>query len=102
MATATTWMMDGDMSSDAIATPMNSTSTIASMALALTGQEWTQLGHGDSPNVAASTDLDLTVNRLLSLFLVRIVALISHREFLETGRYIYILISPRPLSVKLP
>jgi len=75
----------GDMTASTTRSIMHSTSSMAATALALTRQDWTQLGHGDNPNVAASTDLDVTVNRLLALFLVRIVALISHREFIKSG-----------------
>ena len=42
------------------------------MALALTSQDWTALGLDDDPNVAPSDDLELTVDRIMSLLLVRI------------------------------
>lgn len=59
---------------------MQSTPEMALMALKITSQPWNQLGHGNDPNVAASTDMAITVERLTSLFLIRIVALISHRN----------------------
>ena len=68
---------------------MQSTSMIASMALDLTCQDWTQLGHGGDPNVASSTDLVVTVNRVLALFVVRIVALIAHRQSRKAGTSTY-------------
>ena len=67
----------------------HSTPVIAATALALTCQDWNVLGHGDDPNVAATTDLDVAVDRLLILFLVRIVALIAHREYRKTGITVY-------------
>ena len=76
----------GDMASPTVSSTMYSASV---MALTLTCQDWTQLGHGDDPDVAASTDLAVTVNRVLALFLVRIVALISHRESIKTGVFSY-------------
>jgi hypothetical protein len=76
-------------SSTAEASTMHSTLIIASMALDLTGQDWTQLGHGGDPNVVSSTDLVVTVDRVLALFVVRIVALIAHRQSRKTGAYVY-------------
>jgi hypothetical protein len=45
------------------------------MALAITAQDWTSLGLGDDPTVAPSDDLELTVDRVTALLLIRIVAI---------------------------
>lgn len=68
---------------------MQSTSIMATMALALTCQDWRQLGHANDPNVAASTELDITVKRVLALFVVRVVALAAHRNDIKTGSSTY-------------
>ena len=57
----------------------------AAMALAITSQDWTALGLDDDPNVAPSSDLDLTVDRLVSLLLLRIVAIHTPK-----GKYQYL------------
>ena len=49
----------------------------AALALAITAQDWTALGLEDDPNVAPSSDLELTVERVTSLLVVRIVALLA-------------------------
>lgn len=49
------------------------------MALGISSQEWSQLGLGDDPSVAAADDLELTVERLTALLLIRIVAWIQPR-----------------------
>lgn len=49
----------------------------AEMALALTKQEWSQLSLGDDPATAATSDLDIIVDRATSLMLVRIVAVVA-------------------------
>mmetsp|Transcript_9480 Transcript_9480/g.14642 ORF Transcript_9480/g.14642 Transcript_9480/m.14642 type:complete len:686 (+) Transcript_9480:171-2228(+) len=59
---------------------MSSTTTMALMALKLTSQPWNILGHGTDINTAASSDLSIVVERLTSLFLVRIVAVVSQRR----------------------
>jgi hypothetical protein len=59
---------------------MQSTPTLAAMALAITIQDWTLLGFGNDPNVAASSDLNITVERIASLFVIRLVALVSDRN----------------------
>jgi hypothetical protein len=51
----------------------------AALALAITSQDWTALGLDDDPNVAPSDDLEVTVERLVSLLLVRIVAVHAPR-----------------------
>jgi hypothetical protein len=53
---------------------MESTPPLAATALGLTVQDWSVLGFGADPAVAASSDLDVTVDRLTSLILVRIAA----------------------------
>jgi hypothetical protein len=40
--------------------------------------------------VAATTDFDVTVDRLLALFFVRVVALIAHRKSCRTGITVYL------------
>jgi hypothetical protein len=57
-----------------------STPTLAAQALAITTQEWSTLGQGSDPITAASSDLNVTVERLVSLALIRIVALVSYRQ----------------------
>ena len=47
------------------------------LALGITSQEWSQLGLGNDPNVAASSDLNETVDRVTALLLIRIVAWIQ-------------------------
>jgi len=54
---------------------MDSSPPYAAMALAITAQDWTALGLDDDPTVAPSSDLELTVDRVTSLLLVRVVAL---------------------------
>jgi hypothetical protein len=56
---------------------MESMPPLAALALAITAQDWTSLGLGDDPLVAATDDVALNVERLTSLFLVRIVAIVS-------------------------
>ena len=51
----------------------------AAMALAITSQDWTAIGLDDDPNVSPSSDLDLTVERITSLLVVRIVAIHAPR-----------------------
>ena len=59
---------------------MQSTPPMAMMALKITSQPWNILGHGSDPNVAATNDMTITVERVTSLFLIRLVALVSHRN----------------------
>ena len=54
---------------------MESTPPLAALALAITSQDWTSLGLGDDPNIAATSDFDTTVERLTALLLVRLVAI---------------------------
>jgi len=56
---------------------MESTPPLAPTALALTVQDWHLLGFGDDPSVAATSDLEDAVDRITSLFVVRIVALVE-------------------------
>lgn len=49
------------------------------MALAITAQDWTALGLDDDPNVAPSSDLEVTIERITSLILIRIVAIHAPR-----------------------
>jgi hypothetical protein len=49
------------------------------IALGITCQDWQQLGLGDDPAVAASDDLDETVNRIAALLLIRVAAWIQPR-----------------------
>jgi len=56
---------------------MESTRSFAVQALAISVQEWKELGQGEDPGVAVSNDLHETVERLVSLFLVRIVAIVA-------------------------
>ena len=56
---------------------MDSTPPLAALALAITAQDWTSLGFGDDPNIAATDDFETTVERLTALMLVRIVAIAS-------------------------
>jgi len=59
---------------------MESSPPLAALALAITSQDWTSLGFGDDPNVKATTDFETNVERLTSLLLVRIVAIVSTTE----------------------
>lgn len=59
---------------------MQSTPPMAMMALKITSQPWNILGHGSDPNVSATNDMMITVERVTSLFLIRLVALVSHRN----------------------
>mmetsp|Transcript_18910 Transcript_18910/g.31277 ORF Transcript_18910/g.31277 Transcript_18910/m.31277 type:complete len:811 (+) Transcript_18910:114-2546(+) len=61
---------------------MQSTPPMALMALKVTSQPWNILGHGSDPNVAASNDMTITVERITSLFLVRIAAIVTQRNAL--------------------
>lgn len=63
-----------------VSVAMQSTPTLAAMALAITVQEWELLGHGNDHNVALSSDLTITVERLVALFVIRLVALVSDRN----------------------
>lgn len=49
------------------------------IALGITSQEWSCLGLGEDPSVAASHDIDMTVERVTALILLRIVAWIQPR-----------------------
>jgi hypothetical protein len=49
----------------------------AVLALAISQQEWSQLGLGDDPSVAVSRDLNVTVDRLTALMVIRIAAWIQ-------------------------
>ena len=51
----------------------------AAMALGITSQEWSQLSLGEDPNVAATSDMNVAVERITSLLLIRIVAWIQPR-----------------------
>jgi hypothetical protein len=48
---------------------------LAATALSLMVQEWNMLGFGDDPSVAASSDIDVVVERVTALLLVRIAAI---------------------------
>ncbi|CAB9521249.1 cAMP-specific 3',5'-cyclic phosphodiesterase [Seminavis robusta] len=61
---------------------MDSKPPYAAMALAITSQDWTALGMDDDPSVAPSSDLELTAERMVSLLLIRIVAIHAPK-----GRY---------------
>jgi hypothetical protein len=50
---------------------------VAVLALAISQQEWSQLGLGKDPSVATSKDLNVTVDRLTALMLIRIAAWIQ-------------------------
>lgn len=54
---------------------MESTPPYAAMALAITSQDWTALGLDSDPDVAPGDDLEVTVERIVALLLVRIVAI---------------------------
>jgi hypothetical protein len=58
---------------------MSTVPTCVGMALGLTSQDWTTMGVSEDPAVAASADLDTTVERITSLLLIRIVAWIQPR-----------------------
>jgi len=60
--------------------PMDCTLEIASTALKITSQPWNRLGRDTDIEIAASRDLETIVERLTSLFLIRIVAIVSHRD----------------------
>mmetsp|Transcript_14120 Transcript_14120/g.20859 ORF Transcript_14120/g.20859 Transcript_14120/m.20859 type:complete len:675 (-) Transcript_14120:304-2328(-) len=62
---------------------MSYVAPLALMALKLTSQQWNILGHGTDANVAASSELSVAVERLTSLFLVRIVAVVSNRNSIK-------------------
>jgi hypothetical protein len=51
----------------------------ASMALGISLQNWTELGLGEDENVAASSDLAVTVERVTALLMIRILAWIQPR-----------------------
>mmetsp|Transcript_10996 Transcript_10996/g.17627 ORF Transcript_10996/g.17627 Transcript_10996/m.17627 type:complete len:595 (-) Transcript_10996:295-2079(-) len=53
--------------------------TYLGKALGITSQEWTMIGLGDDPAVAASDDLNETVERITALLLVRIAAWVQPR-----------------------
>lgn len=59
---------------------MQSTPSLAAMALAITAQGWKILGHGTDANVMESADFTITVERATSLILIRLVALLSDRN----------------------
>lgn len=44
------------------------------IALGITSQEWSELGSGDDPAVASSSDIGLTAERITAMLLIRIVA----------------------------
>lgn len=50
---------------------------LVSTALAITIQDWTQLGLGDDPNTRATSHRDTIIDRVTSLLLIRIVACVS-------------------------
>jgi hypothetical protein len=54
---------------------MDSTPPLAAMALSLMVQDWNVLGFGDDPAVASTSDIDVVVERITALLLVRIVAI---------------------------
>jgi hypothetical protein len=54
---------------------MDSTPPLAAMALSLMVQDWNVLGFGDDPSVASTSDIDVVVERITALLLVRIVAI---------------------------
>lgn len=56
---------------------MDSSPPLAGIALSLMVQDWSVLGLGDDPSVAASSDVDVVVERVTALLLVRIVAVQS-------------------------
>ncbi len=49
------------------------------MALGITSQDWCQMGMGNDPSVSASSDLDVTAERITALLLIRIIAWIQPR-----------------------
>jgi hypothetical protein len=53
------------------------TRAMAVQALAITVQDWKDLGSGEDPSVAASSNLEGAAERITALLLVRIVAIIS-------------------------
>jgi hypothetical protein len=53
----------------------DSSPPLAATALSLMVQDWNMLGFGDDPSVAASSDIDVVVERVTALLLVRIVAI---------------------------
>lgn len=59
---------------------LQSTPAMAAMALALTSQSWRDLGHGNDPSTAASSDLEVSVERIVSLFVIRVVAITANRR----------------------
>jgi hypothetical protein len=52
----------------------------AAKALRITSQAWAELGQGEDPDVAASRDLNVIVERLTALLLIRIVAWLQPPE----------------------
>jgi len=56
---------------------MDSSPPLAALALAISSQDWTALGLGEDANVAATEDMETTVERLTALLLIRIVAIQS-------------------------
>ena len=59
---------------------LKSTPPYAALALAITSQDWTSLGDESDPSVAPSSDLELTVERVTALLLIRIVAIHAPKE----------------------
>jgi hypothetical protein len=57
----------------------SSSTQFASMALGISSQEWADLGQGQDENVAASSILEVTVERVTALLMIRIVAWIQPR-----------------------
>lgn len=49
------------------------------MALGITSQDWSQMGLGNDPSVAASSDVKTTVERITALLLIRIIGWIQPR-----------------------
>lgn len=54
---------------------LKSTPPYAALALAITSQDWTSLGVETDPTVAPSSDIEVTVERITALLLIRIVAI---------------------------
>jgi hypothetical protein len=53
------------------------TRAMAVQALAISRQDWKDLGRGEDPDIAASSSLEVTAERITALLLVRIVAILS-------------------------
>mmetsp|Transcript_32225 Transcript_32225/g.49972 ORF Transcript_32225/g.49972 Transcript_32225/m.49972 type:complete len:624 (+) Transcript_32225:222-2093(+) len=58
---------------------MSKVPSCVGIALGIASQDWSRLGLGDDPAVAASSEIDVCVDRIAALLLIRVVAWIQPR-----------------------